>query len=374
MILGLDPGTTLGWALVDFSGNIISKGSERGADLSSILFRILQHGRVFFVATDKAKVPGLVESAARMLGVQAVSPKEDLLVREKRGIVEGIKCANSHEMDALAAALFALNKKKGIILRVKSAAGNNGVDFEKLLSIVLKSGISIHHAMELLREKPREPEEGKVQNKGVGVRSVLKALLRSERSSIERIAFLEKELKSKKALISDLQERLRGLVRPKSAREKNMELARMLRLSESRLANAKKTIASLKKRAFWLESLALNDELIALQRIERISKESVSKLKPASVIFVDEIKGFSSSAVNELERKGVSFIVCRALPSSKARNIISIPCVSCKRAKVNGNIAVVGKAWLKRARSSRSVLEKVIREYKSNRGGGALQG
>ena len=112
MIVGIDPGTTVGWAILDFDGKFIAAGSKRNFDLDSIVATLVPYGKVFVVGTDKSKTPSLVQDVATKVGAKSISPSQDLRVIEKRAMTSNFKFENNHEMDALACAFFAFKQKK----------------------------------------------------------------------------------------------------------------------------------------------------------------------------------------------------------------------------------------------------------------------
>src|SRR3989338_505806 len=115
-IIGLDPGTTAAYVIVDLKGTILASSAAKELPLSQIISSIMTHCQPVIVATDKAKTPSLVEEFSRKIGAIIVAPEEDLLREEKRLSIEEAKLLGleklktNHEYDALAAALFAYKK------------------------------------------------------------------------------------------------------------------------------------------------------------------------------------------------------------------------------------------------------------------------
>ena len=61
LIVGVDPGTTLGYAVLDVVSNLIKIKSSKKLNLNSLLSEIIYLGKINVVGTDKAKVHSLVE-------------------------------------------------------------------------------------------------------------------------------------------------------------------------------------------------------------------------------------------------------------------------------------------------------------------------
>ncbi len=169
MILGIDPGTTVGWAILDFDGNIVSIGSERGLEQGSLIAKVISKGKVLIVGCDKAKLPAFVQETARKLGAIAVGPSQDLGVREKRELTGSFSFTNAHEMDALAGAIFGRKKIAGLVQRIRSflSRENKLHLFSEVIELVLKDRISIKHAVEFLSPKDElfAKKESVAQNK-----------------------------------------------------------------------------------------------------------------------------------------------------------------------------------------------------------------
>ncbi len=117
LIIGLDPGTTTAYAILDIDGEIIKVSSKRNIKLCNILTDIIYHGKPILVGTDKGKIPSLVKKFSNLTGAIIVSPDEDLLSCEKK---KNIKAKNSHEADALSSAFFAYEQKKKLLERISN--------------------------------------------------------------------------------------------------------------------------------------------------------------------------------------------------------------------------------------------------------------
>lgn len=118
LILGLDPGTTLGYAILDIKGKLIKLSSSKNLSMNSLISKLLKEGKVVVVGTDIIKTPHYIEKVAARLGAIVISPKKDLLVKEKRKLTKQFNTKNRHEIAALAAALFAFKKIKNSFKKV----------------------------------------------------------------------------------------------------------------------------------------------------------------------------------------------------------------------------------------------------------------
>lgn len=119
LIIGLDPGTTTAYAVLDSNREIIKVASKRNIKLSTIIRDIIRYGKPLVVGTDKEKIPRLVKKFSLATGAKIVNPYEDRSVREKRNSTD-IKTKNEHEFDALVSAFYAYDKYKNLFRKIKN--------------------------------------------------------------------------------------------------------------------------------------------------------------------------------------------------------------------------------------------------------------
>src|SRR3989338_9246374 len=125
LIVGIDPGTTTAYAVLDIEGNLMHLNSSKQLDLKLLISDIIKLGKVVLVGTDKANVPRLVEAFATKVGARIVSPKEDLKVNEKRDMTHNLNFNDEHQGDALASALFACKSTKALLDKIDLFARNH---------------------------------------------------------------------------------------------------------------------------------------------------------------------------------------------------------------------------------------------------------
>jgi len=157
LIIGLDPGTTTAYAILDSNGEIIKVNSKRNMKLSSILNDVIKYGKPLLVGTDKEKVPKLIKKFSLLTGAKIISPEEDRVVKEKRKAIN-IKTRNGHEFDALTSAFFAFDKSKNLINRIKVNLKKRDMAElkDEVVSLVFSRGISIHKALNLVQSEIRQ--------------------------------------------------------------------------------------------------------------------------------------------------------------------------------------------------------------------------
>jgi len=158
LIVGVDPGTTVGYAAIDFDGNVVKVHSEKNLDIGDIILELIKLGRPLIVASDKEYNPDFVEKLAVKLGAKVISPDYDLKVNEKRELTSEFKTNNQHEMDALASALFALKKIGSLLKKINIFVEHYKKEHikEALIEFVVGKGLNIRDAAEIIEEPKKE--------------------------------------------------------------------------------------------------------------------------------------------------------------------------------------------------------------------------
>ncbi len=149
LIVGFDPGNTVGVSIINFEGKVLDVFSSRNISLSEVIVRILDFGFPIIVSTDKKNVPKNVRFLSSKLKLKVVNPKFDLKYDFKKKLVNNflkynkntneefsVSFSNSHEFDSFSAAVFAFNKFKSLFFKIKK----NIVDIkeEDFFSFVLE--------------------------------------------------------------------------------------------------------------------------------------------------------------------------------------------------------------------------------------------
>ncbi|MEZ0345621.1 MAG: DUF460 domain-containing protein [Infirmifilum sp.] len=217
LIVGIDPGVSTGVAVLDFNGNLVSIFSKRWLSRSQLLRILFELGRPAVVATDVNPAPSFVRKIAAQAGALLHVPSRSLSIEEKRRLVEGYSVDNTHERDALAAALKAYNEFKDKFVEVEKEAVKYNVplqlDYSKYLVV---KGLPIAHAVqqsirEYLHLSPKDEQMlHEVSQQGV------EEMLRFYRRLVEKLAnenrALQVELREANSRINNLETMLRNLL------------------------------------------------------------------------------------------------------------------------------------------------------------------
>jgi len=200
LIVGIDPGTNLGLAVIDDNGNIIDKLSGKNIQNEDIIKYISDLKYVVLIATDKKEIPKTILDIASKLNIGVYSPKEDisLEIKNKYYQDENLKniFENNHEFDAYISAIEALKKLKEIFEKAKRFSENQD-EYIKILKYILKNRkVEVVAAKNNLREKEKEIKNGKKRKRR-----------KKEKKDIEIVKVViknKKEQKEKEKIIEEL--------------------------------------------------------------------------------------------------------------------------------------------------------------------------
>jgi len=396
IIVGVDPGVTTGVAILDMDGNILEVRSGKELTRGEIIRLIAKHGIPIVIATDVTQVPQFVEKLAKALTSQLFQPPRPLTVVEKRTLVqEYLKkldmeeiSLDSHQRDALAAAIKAYQGLKNKLSRVEAHIKEMGINvpIDPVKTLVIQ-GMSIKDAinkviceLEERRKKQEVKKTVEVVEKQISPEILdLKGQLQAKEKIIER---LEEQLQKLKEKIYELErenQKLRELIEKISSeqaieirkkkeilfREKEIE-----RLKKENL-NLKKEISKLSEKIAQLIRMRIMETrglAVPLKVIKRFSQEGILEaekefgIKRGDVVFLLDASGGGPSTARLLIEKGVRAIICGTQMSHMAfREFFEakIPVLSVNEVNVKqvDEFAIIDKRELEQA------IEACLREY-----------
>jgi len=229
LIAGVDPGKTVGLALLGISSDFVKTFSKTNLSISEACKFLVDNGEPIIIATDKKIVPKSVDKIGAAFNARLFSPKDDITISEKKVLTRDFTFSSTHERDALAAALLAKKFFSGMFDKVDFALNKRDMlhlsDAVKELLVKQEVG-NIEQAINLLTNKKEEKE----------VRFVPKII------ETKAVMELKEKIRLRERSIDILREQIAAL------RKENIELRKMIghKISDSRLDNLRKSIASLK--------------------------------------------------------------------------------------------------------------------------------
>ncbi len=337
IIVGIDPGMSVGLAILDLSGDLLLLRTMRRASRSEIIEEILDHGYPVIIATDVNPPPKSVVKIANMFDSKLLVAKYEMKAEEKKRIVseyeeeKGIRVESSHERDSLAAALKVYYKAKNLIAKAKAKAEEAGLSKETddIVSMVLK-GTPISKAIEeFLVEKERIEEERKV-----GLSELKKELRRANkyiRKLNEKIDLLERETEKYKSLLREKDEEINRLIRKieslEDRRSLEIEMDRRIASRDARIRELEELLSRerwrielLKSQMRQLWEVGQEPDGIKLTVIPSLSKERIDSLYGSPVreiLLTLDATGASPSIVRKISDLGIKILLYRGDPPPK---------------------------------------------------------
>ena len=143
-IAGIDPGTTIGFALLDLNGNLVTVDSFKGT-IDDVFSLASYYGKIIIIGTDVSNVSKTIEKFASRIGALVVSPDYDLMHYEKRKKTKeflklhNYKLKDKHQMDALAAALIAYRHFSSLFNKIHNELSDKELTYAIKKEILLNN-------------------------------------------------------------------------------------------------------------------------------------------------------------------------------------------------------------------------------------------
>ncbi|ASJ09830.1 hypothetical protein A3L12_00180 [Thermococcus sp. P6] len=328
IIVGIDPGITVGIAAIDLNGRIVALHSERNMPVGEVFRFISDVGHPLIVATDVNPAPGFVEKIARSFKASLFVPPESLRVEEKKELLRnlGVRVDDDHQRDALAAAYKAYLRLKPKLEHIDARLHERGLEgkSEEVKALVLQ-GYNLGEAMQrvTLRERPAEEEpEGKPE---VDVRPYVRKIRELER----KIELLERENAELKGIIREQRKTIGRLerriadydeeVRKKVLRERELEAkVKRIDLLEKQLREAREVIERLSRHLTTVKRMNVVEvrgsavplkvlRILSWRELERIEREV--GIRRGDVLYVINPAGAGRGMAEELVEKGIRALI-----------------------------------------------------------------
>lgn len=325
LIAGVDPGTTIGYAILDIEGNLLRLNSSKQIDLNRLISETITLGKIVLVGTDKAKVPSLVEAFATKLGAKTASPQEDLKVYEKREMTRGFSFSDEHQGDALASALFAYKEIKPLLAKIDSYVNetNKHEIRNKIKAIVITKKISIKSAVDIIEKKNEEDTiiQKVIVEKKLNENDFLRLYNKLKKYEGE-VRLIKKYNINLNTQIKNLEDKISARVF-NSGKEKLVDfreqrikfLQNVIKLKDSNLEQFKFLI---EKHNYLLSNIGgfyILKKLETLGEKEFLIKNKILNIKRNDMLLVENPNILSHNVINSL--KNIVFIIVYKKPVSK---------------------------------------------------------
>jgi len=384
LIVGIDPGTTTAFSILDVDGNLLKIASYKNLGLSALISIIMPYGDIILVGTDKKNCPKFIENFAVKIGARIITPKQDLLVSEKKELINRIKTKNSHEADSLASATFAykefypLFKKIDIFLKK-----NNKVYLSnKIKKIVLTKELSIRDSLKLV-EKPVErkivPVKESIKEKEVTEKrsSLLYKKLKSLENANRLIRNQNSELKKNLKKIQEKQriliKKIDTLVPDEKAKEllefkekRIISLDRELKEKDKKINELNDEIKNLNSMILNIENNVLAKKLDNLGYNEFLTKNKILNIKQGDVLLVDNPTIFSEKTVNALKNI-VDVIISKKKVNKELRENLDF--IDSTNLKITESrfFAIIDRKDFEIEKGKVNLLARIVQDYRKSR-------
>jgi predicted RNase H-like nuclease (RuvC/YqgF family) len=317
VILGVDPGTTIGIAVLDFTGKPLLVASGKVPDREQVVGEVLRFGKPVIIAVDTSKPPEFAKKLASKLGAILYTPEYDLTVEEKQklsseySVLYTIDIPDSHARDALAGAIKAYRSFKPLIEEVESKTrGLRGVVREKIIVEVLrgKSLVEVldeYFMRELSRDFKLRQKTPLIVKSNERVKEDLDKL-HSRIVELESIVKkLEEELKIRDKLIEELQIELKAVKKRDLSEECERRVQNLLLEIESlrkMLRDRENTLNSILQHVVSLEEAInrlIKGDLIGAVKASSL-KNTTCTSKP---VYLDDLKFLSNELLECIKRE-----------------------------------------------------------------------
>ena len=376
MIAGIDPGTTVGWAVITLTGELVAANSQKELNRDKLISELVKTGRVLVVGSDKAKIPSFVREVAVKIGARIINPAQDMLVEEKRELTRNYNFTSTHQMDALASAILAHRKLQPLILKIKSflAKENKQNLFFSTAELVIKEGISIKAALAILeppkKEITAEVQEEKRDDDAVKLFSTIQKLRKDNEILRKHNQMLEQRAKQAEENLQKLASKNAQLVKPQKPAEAVKQKQNQLFSMSQRLEHNKRQEQEIKKKIDLLENCWL-EGYTPILRLKTLSwkevKEKEKYVHRDSILFIDNVNAMSTQALDWLEKKEIAFVITGSQVGKNARQALPFHCFNIKEYRAFESLVGVKQNVIDKLRSEKELLARILKEYKINR-------
>ena len=330
-IVGIDPGTTVGIAVLSFDGDLLYLKSFRGIAPDKVVKLIAEYGKPALIASDVTPMPVSVEKIRRSFNAVPASPGIEVSGEEKIALGKTFGYSNDHERDALTAALLTYRSYKNIFTRIEKKAPVDA-DLE-LLKLYVIRGDSIEDAIEKIiapralvntrvQESPENPGEREVDESILKMREIIQRQREQIQNLQKYLEELKRELIIKDKKISKLESKLNGFKKEAySEVRKSKEIKTRDEIIENlkkELSTKNKTVRELRRRSNKLRKIQ-KMEICGVGTLVKVitafTKESIAEtkekygLKEGDVVFLENPSGGGASTAQILVEAKVKAVL-----------------------------------------------------------------
>lgn len=383
-IIGLDPGTTSAYAILDLQGNLLQHYAAKELTLSEMILQITELCFPLIVSTDKAKVPSFVEEFSRKLGTEIVAPPEDMKKEEKRIMLlaKDIHYNGAHEQDATAAALFAYQKYIPKFKKIDRFIQEHQLETQRMEFTRIAVHEDLHFS--LIKEILTKPSvESQVMQRAVLQNRITKKDFLALYAKLNQLRTEKQQLERGIQEIRDKNSRLvkeKGMLSRKSTnfdhkvdtlfkfKEERLKLqAEELQQQEGLLAHLQQKVQQLHQFIEKSSGLQLVKKLPTLGMKEFEERNSIINIKNGDVLLVDNTDVYSEKIIEILQDQGIILLSLRKINRLNDSTVISAQVLLQDFILENEYFALIDKKLLEEKIDKKEMAEKIVKEYQEER-------
>lgn len=379
LIIGVDPGTTLGYAIISEKGEFITNGSGKEFGISELITNIISFGKPLIVACDKNPPPAFAESLAVKLGAKLFFPREDLLVNEKRELVEEYDAKlNIHELDALASAVLALKRHKRFFEKINYfLEKHNRKELEEEVKLIMARNeeLPLEAALRMAEEKHRVIEKKAVQPRAINAPEKRISEKQVEELRLKLVLLEEKNrklkhyLNEKEKLVGKLKKRLSQTPGEQLVGYKESRIKHYTKQLKDNVRLVRHYEKELRRRDEFIASISLGKGVL-VKKLDDLSQDEFANknflnIKEGDVLLIRNPASMSPRVIEELKGK-VKIIITESILRNplpgfvflKPEGIIILE---------SAHFAIADKKALEEALKKKDILKSIVDEYKKER-------
>jgi uncharacterized protein len=391
LFVGIDPGTTVGYAIFNTSTGDIKCYSQKEFSANSLIQKLSNEGKITLIATDKKKIPEFVKTVAVKLGALYYTPKEDILVKDKISLTSKIKYSNSHERDAIAAVLIAFTKHKHKIDDINQfLIKNNKINIkDKFIDRALRNpNNSYTEILNLIDKEIIDKENKNIKNNNKDIiehnnRNNIKLNSNNNLNIEEKNNIIKKliqdnkylinyntQLKNKNKILKNNKNNINNYKNKKTKTEK--ELMDIISMKEYRLLNLTKKnndlnnilIKNSNKIKKLISYILESDKYIFLELIKNLRQINQEH---NNILFIENINIYSNKCLENIKNEDI--IISKDKINTKLKKQIQCTYIYWNKLFIDiiKNVIIIKKDDLKYKINNIENINGIIEDYKQKR-------
>ncbi len=377
LIVGIDPGTTIGYSILNIDGSLIKVDSSKQLNLSLLINEIMKHGKVVIVASDVSPPSNFVSLFASKFGAKLIHPREDMKVKEKKELTQNYEFKNRHERDSLASALFAHKESFSLLNKLNNFITKNNKQeiANELKEIVIKKGLSIRESLNIIENKsfietkkyqPRVDIKQELNSRLLNLEKENISLKNKNNDLLRKINYLLKEKNnlSKKINNKNWDRKIENLFYFKDQRIQNLSKEVQLQKQQINLLNNK--ISLMNGFILSLSNKVLVKKLNNLGSKEFYEKNKLLRIKHGDILLIENTSIISDNVINEIKDL-VTYIIYKNNHNKLLEdNFYLINNSKLKLLEIE-DFALAEKDEFEKIIKNKDVLNRILKQYKNER-------